>query len=183
MGCKAILTSRVRIGSAAEELMLEGLSQHAGLSTLAKLAESNFALAKTTETDRLELYKETDGKPLLLRWAAGQIGHGNCLTVSDAITYLRSCPEGNDPLEFIFGDLVEDFSQIETRVLCSLSFFTLPARVEHLCDLAGSSVAETEQALRSLVNRSLVVPSEETKTFALVPLVADFLRKKTSESC
>jgi len=181
MGCKAILTSRVRIGSAAEELMLEGLSQHAGLSTLAKLAESNFALAKTTETDRLELYKETDGKPLLLHWAAGQIGHGNCLTVSDAITYLRSCPEGNDPLEFIFGDLVEDFSQIETRVLCSLSFFTLPARVEHLCDLAGSSVAETEQALRSLVNRSLVVPSEETKTFALVPLVADFLRKKTSD--
>ena len=40
---------------------------------------------------------------------------------------------------------------------------------------------DADRALRSLVNRSLVVPSEELKTFALVPLVADFLRKKKPE--
>jgi len=48
-GCKAILTSRRRIGSGAEELILEKLSGEAALATLAKLAESNHALAKTSE--------------------------------------------------------------------------------------------------------------------------------------
>ena len=107
-----------------------------------------------------------------------QIGRGSCLTFADAITYLRSCPKGNDPLEFIFGDLVEDFSEAETRVLCALTCFTLPAKLEHITELAECSEIDADRALRSLVNRSLVVPSEELKTFTLVPLVADFLRKK-----
>lgn len=177
-GCKAILTARGRIGSAAEELILEKLSEEAGLATLAKLAETNPALAKTSKADRLLLYRETGGNPLLLRWTAGQIGRGSCITLKDAIAYLRLCPEGNDPLEFIFGDLVEDFSEAETQVLCALTYFTLTAKVEHISELSGCPEADTERALRSLITRSLVVPSEELTTFALVPLVADFLRKK-----
>jgi len=177
-GCKAILTSRGRIGSGAEELILEKLSEEAALATLAKLAETNPALAQTSEAERLTLYRETGGKPLLLRWTAGQVGRGSCVTFTDAIHYLRSCPEGNDPLEFIFGDLVEDFSEAETRTLCALTYFTLPAKVEHITTIAERDETETERALKSLINRSLVVPSEELKTFALVPLVADFLRVK-----
>jgi tetratricopeptide (TPR) repeat protein len=180
-GCKAILTSRGRIGSAAEELILEELSEEAALATLAKLAESNPSLAKTSEAERVVLYRQTGGNPLLLRWTAGQIGRGSCLTFTDAIDYLRSCPEGNDPLEFIFGDLVEAFNEAETRVLCAFTYFTLPAKVEHIIDLVECPEADIDRAVRSLVNRSLVVPSEELKTFALVPLVADFLRKKKPE--
>ena len=59
--------------------------KHAALATLAKLAENNPALAKTSEAERLVLYRETGGKPLLLRWTAGQIGRGSCLTFTDAI--------------------------------------------------------------------------------------------------
>lgn len=177
-GCKAILTSRGRIGSGAEELILEKLSEDAALATLAKLAETNLALAKTSEAERLTLYRQTAGKPLLLRWTAGQIGRGSCVSFTDAIAYLRSCPDGNDPLEFIFGDLVEDFSEAETRTLCALTYFTLPAKVEHIASIAERDEAETERALKSLINRSLVVPSDELKTFNLVPLVADFLRVK-----
>jgi tetratricopeptide (TPR) repeat protein len=180
-GCKAILTSRGRIGSAAEELILGKLSEEAALATLAKLAETNHALAKTSEAERVTLYRQTGGKPLLLRWTAGQIGRGSCVTFTDAIAYLRSCPEANDPLEFIFGDLVEDFSEAETRTLCALTYFTLPAKVEHIATVAGRNEKETELALKSLINRSLVVPSEELKTFTLVPLVADFLRVKKPE--
>lgn len=176
--CKAILTSRVRIGSAAEELILEELSEAAALATLAKLAETNHSLAKTSKVERLALYRETGGKPLLLRWTAGQIGRGSCLTLNDAIAYLRSCPDGNDPLEFIFGDLVDDFNETETRVLCALTYFTLSAKVEHIAELAGCSEVDTDLALRSLANRSLVVPSEELTTFVLVPLVGDFLRQR-----
>lgn len=180
-GCKAILTSRGRIGSGAEELILEKLSEEAALATLAKLAETNPALAKTNEAERLTLYRETGGKPLLLRWTAGQIGRGSCVNFTDAIAYLRSCPEGNDPLEFIFGDLIEDFSEAETRTLCALTYFTLPAKVEHIASIAERDEEETGRALKSLINRSLVVPSDEFKTFTLVPLVADFLRVKKPE--
>ncbi|HKG48403.1 MAG TPA: AAA family ATPase [Pyrinomonadaceae bacterium] len=179
--CKAILTSRQRIGSAAEELILEKLSERAALDTLAELAESNPALAKTNEPERLDLYRQTGGNPLLLRWTAGQIGRGSCLTIDDAIVYLRSCPEGNDPLEFILGDLIENFSDDETRVLCALTYFTLPAKVEHVSEVAACPSVDADRALRSHVNRSLVVPSDELKTFTLVPLVADFLRKKKPE--
>jgi tetratricopeptide (TPR) repeat protein len=176
VGCKAILTSRVRIGSGAEEVILQELGEDAALATLARLAETNPALAKTSAAERRTLYRQTAGNPLLLRWTAGQIGRGSCLTLSDAIAHLRSCPKGNDPLEFIFGDLVGNFSAAETRALCALSYFTLPAKVEHIASVAGRDEAEAERALKSLVNRSLVVPSEELKTFTLVPLVADFLR-------
>lgn len=181
-GCKAILTSRGRIGSGATELILEKLDEHAALAILAKLAEGNPALAKTSQTERIELYHETGGKPLLLRWTAGQIGRGHCLTLSDAVAYLRSCPEGNDPLEFIFGDLIEDFSDAETRALCALTYFTLPAKVEHIASIAEHDEEETGRALKLLCNRSLVVPSEELQTFSLVALVADFLRVKKPEA-
>jgi tetratricopeptide (TPR) repeat protein len=177
-GCKAILTSRGRIGSAAEELILEKLSEEAALATLGKLAETNPALATTSPAERLTLYKQTGGNPLLLRWTAGQIGRGSCVTFADALHFLRSCPEGNDPLEFIFGDLVADFSEPETWALCALTYFTLPATVEHIATVAERDAAETLHALKLLINRSLVIPSDELKTFTLVPLVADFLRVK-----
>jgi tetratricopeptide (TPR) repeat protein len=216
-GCKAILTSRGRIGSGAEELILEALSQEAALATLAELATHNPHLAQTSEAERLVLYRETAGKPLLLRWTAGQLGRGHCLTFTDALDFIRSCPPENDPLEFIFGDLVEDLSEAETKVICALTYFTLPASVEHILfavNPASSyapeyeaareafhqalnqaapagicaakacqhfSAAEINVALRSLVNRSLAVPSDELKYFTLVPMVADFLRKKKPE--
>lgn len=211
-GCKAILTSRGRIGSAAEELILEKLSEDAALATLAELATHNPLLAQTSEAERLVLYRETGGKPLLLRWTAGQIGRGHCLTFTDALHYLRSCTKGNDPLEFIFGDLVEDFSVEETKILSAFTYFTLPAKAENIAALTNPltkeeqeviglefdasddkhdtepdpptrklSEAEITRALRSLINRSLVVPSEELQTFALVPMVAEFLRKARPE--
>lgn len=180
-GCKAILTSRGRIGSGAEELILEKLSEKAALDTLAELATRNSHLARTNEAERLVLYRETGGKPLLLRWTAGQIGRGHCLTFTDALDFLRSCPPGNDPLEFIFGDLVEDFSEGETKALCALTYFTLPAKVEHIAAIIDLPEPDTDRALRSLVNRSLAVPNDELTAFTLVPMVADFLRKKKPE--
>jgi tetratricopeptide (TPR) repeat protein len=180
-GCKAILTSRRRIGSGSEELILEKLDQIAAMATLADLARHNKLLAKTSEDERITLYKKTDGKPLLLRWVAGQLGRGNCRTITDALNFLSTCPPDNDPLEFIFGDLVEEFTSEETNVLCALTYFTLPAKVEHIAEVAGLKKESVENALRSLANRSLVVPDQEEKAFALVPMVAEFLRRKRPE--
>lgn len=180
-GCKAILTSRRRIGSGSEELILEQLDETAALATLADLARHNKLLAKTSEAERLTLYKQTGGKPLLLRWVAGQIGRGSCRTFTDALHFLSTCPPENDPLEFIFGDLVEEFTPEETRVLCALSYFTLPAEVEYITEVAGLEKKPVETALRALANRSLVVPDQEEQAFALVPMVAEFLRRKRPE--
>lgn len=180
-GCKAILTSRGRIGSGAEELILEKLDEQAALDTLAELATHNPHLARTSDAERLALYRETGGSPLLLRWTAGQIGRGHCLSFNDALDFLRSCPADNDPLEFIFGDLVEDFSEAETHALCALTYFTLPAKVEHIAAILDLPEPETDRALRSLVNRSLAVPTDELTAFTLVPMVADFLRKKNPD--
>ncbi|HEX8502375.1 MAG TPA: tetratricopeptide repeat protein [Pyrinomonadaceae bacterium] len=180
-GCKAILTSRRRIGSGSEELILQKLSREAALETLADLARRNPLLAKTNEDERVALYEQTAGSPLLLRWVAGQLGRGSCRTFADALNFLRSCPPDNDPLEFVFGDLVNEFTEAETKVLCALTYFTLPAKVEHLATFAGCDEEPTDTALRSLANRSLVVPDTEEKAFALVPLVADFLRRRKPE--
>jgi len=180
-GCKAILTSRRRIGSGSELLILEKLDQAAALETLADLARRNPLLAKTSEADRIALYTQTGGKPLLLRWVAGQLGRGSCRTFTDALHFLRSCPPDNDPLEFIFGDLAQEFTDNETKVLVALTYFTLPAKVQHIVELAGLDEEPVEIALRTLANRSLVVPDQEETAYALVPMVADFLRRKRPE--
>jgi tetratricopeptide (TPR) repeat protein len=180
-GCKAILTSRRRIGSGSDLLILEKLDEGAALETLADLASHNPLLARTSEAERLTLYMQTGGKPLLLRWVAGQLGRGSCRTFTDALHYLHSCPPDNDPLEFIFGDLANEFTDEETKVLVALTYFTLPAKVEHLTEVSGLDERPVETAFRTLANRSLVVPDQEEKAFALVPMVADFLRRKRPE--
>jgi hypothetical protein len=129
-GCKAILTSRRRIGSGSEELILEKLDQDAALATLADLARRHPLLARTSEAERIALYTQTAGKPLLLRWVAGQLGRGSCRTFTDALAFLRTCPPENDPLEFIFGDLAKEFTADEEKVLCALTYFNLPAGVD-----------------------------------------------------
>ncbi len=149
-GCKAILTSRRRIGSGSELLILEQLDEAAGLETLNDLARHNTLLAKTSEAERRALHQQTGGKPLLLRWVAGQLGRGSCRTLADALAFLRTCPPDNDPLEFTFGDLARDFTEAETKVLCALSYFSLPAEVKHLAELAELDEVAAEIALRTL---------------------------------
>ena len=180
-GCKAILTSRRRIGSGSELLILEKLDQDAALATIADLAKHNKLLEKTSDAERITLYKQTGGNPLLLRWVAGQLGRGSCRTFTDALHFLCSCPPDNDPLEFVFGDLAQEFTEDETKVLCALTYFTKPAKVAHIAELAGLKVEPVETALHALANRSLVVPDQEEKDFALVPMAAEFLRRKRPE--
>jgi tetratricopeptide (TPR) repeat protein len=180
-GCKAILTSRRRIGSGSEELILEHLDQNAALATLADLARRNRLLARTTETERIELYTKTGGKPLLLRWVAGQLGRGSCRTLQGALDFLSTCPEGNDPLEFVFGDLANEFTPEEERVLVALTYFAFPAKVGHIATVAGFGKKPVGTALAALSNRSLVVPNQEETEYALVPLVAEYLRKHRPE--
>lgn len=181
LGSKAILTSRRPIGSASERRSLEKLGQAAALDTLGELARHHPLLARTSEAERIRLYERTGGNPLLLVWTAGQLGRGRCRNLEEALAFLRSCPADNDPLEFVFGDLAQEFTAEETRVLVALTYFTLPAKVEYVAELADLDSAPVETALGTLVNRALVVPDQDERAFALVPMVADFLRVSRPE--
>lgn len=181
-GCKAVVTSRRRTDVDARIIRLAKLDRDAALELIAELATDRPLLAKAGAEERSHLYEETGGNPLLLRWIAGQLGKGRCRTVAAALDFLRSAPPDNDPLEFIFGDLLETFAESETKALAALTYFTREVEVKLIAELAGLSKTAAEAALGDLSSRALVVPDEEEKNFALVPMVADFLRRKRPEA-
>ena len=118
--CKAIVTSRRRTDVAAEIIRLDRLRKDDALELIAKLAERNGHLARTSEAERLELYEFTKGNPLLMEWVAGQLGRSGsqCHTIADACRFLESAPAGNDPLEFIFGDVGALYTACQSGVDC-----------------------------------------------------------------
>ena len=146
-----------------------------------ELANNNDRLRLANEAERRALYDETGGNPLLIRWVTGQLGLGRCRTIGAALDFLRSAPAGNNPLEFIFGDLLDTFTANETKVLAALTYFTTAMKIRFIAELAGLNEAAAQGALGDLSSRSLVVPDQEETAFVLVPMVADFLRRKRPE--
>jgi tetratricopeptide (TPR) repeat protein len=175
-GCKAIVTSRRRTDVDARIIRLEKLDPQAALDYLAELSEGRPHLQKATETERRQLYEETGGNPLVIRWLVGQLGKGRCKTVAKALEFLRSVPKDNDPLEFIFGDLVDTFTNTEEKVLAALAFFTAPIEVKHIAELGELSATAARTAVEDLADRALIVTDAAQQIFVLGPLVADFLR-------
>ena len=181
-GCKAILTSRRRIGSGSELLILEELDQAAALRMLADLARHNPLLAKTSEADRISLYEQTGGKPLLLRWIAGQLGRGSCRTIGDALR-TSSAVARRGTTHWSSSSATSRTSSPRRKHASSWPSPTSPSRPGRGTSPSWPALDEDrfETALRTLANRSLVVPDQEETAYALVPMVADFLRRKRPE--
>jgi tetratricopeptide (TPR) repeat protein len=177
-GCKAVVTSRRRTDVDARIIRLGKLDQDAALEYLEELSVGRELLVRATIKERLHLYEETGGNPLLLRWIVGQLGRGSCRNLASALDLCRKASAANDPLEFIFGDLLETFTEAETKVLVALTYFTEKTKVNFIAQLAGLTETTSQTALGDLANRALVMPDEADETFALVPMVADFLRMK-----
>ena len=179
--CKALLTSRPLVIATGRRLKLQPLGPAAALQTLADIARDNPALAASPESERLRLITETGGNTLLLTWTAWQVGNGYCTTIADALAHLRSCPPGNDPLEFIFGDLLARFTHEEERIVATLSYPTEPIPVTAIAEISGTDEPTTRRALKLLTNRSIVTPQEGEEKYALVPMVAEFIRHARRE--
>src|SRR5262249_39991929 len=144
----------------------------------------NRRLAAASVEERRRLYESTGGNPLLLRWTAGQLGRAGsrCRTVDEASAFLVQAPPGNDPLEFVFGDLLDTFSESETSVLAALSHFTLPAKVQWLAAVAGLAEVQARTALEDLGGRALLVSDAEEEHFVLPKLAGVFLARKRPEA-
>jgi nucleoside phosphorylase/tetratricopeptide (TPR) repeat protein len=183
--CKAIVTSRRRRTDIdARSVRLDRLVLKDALDLLAELAKNNRHLQKATEQERQELYEITNGTPLLIKWVVGQLGRegSHCRTIPDACAFLKAAPSGNDPLEYSFGDLLDMFTESETKVLAALVHFTLPAKIKWIAEVSGLAERATQTALEDLADRALLVADDTLQNFYLPPLAATFLRRKRPEA-
>ena len=183
-GCKAIVTSRRRTDVDARVIRLDRLEKKDALDLITELAKHNPRLKGATKRERQTLYEVTGGNPLLLHWTVGQLGRrrSRCRTVAEASEYLRNAPRENDPLEYIFGDLLDTFTESETAVLAALTHFTQPAEVKWIADLADLAEPQAQTALEDLADRALLVSDSTAQAFVLPPLAARFLRDKRPEA-
>ena len=133
-GNKAIVTSRRRTDVDARIVRLDHLARDEALQLIAELA-AKYALPATQKN--ANLYEITQGNPLFIRWIAGQLGRegSHCRTIAEACAFIDKAPKGNDPLEYIFGDLLETFTADETKVLAALTYFSLPAKSKWIADM------------------------------------------------
>jgi tetratricopeptide (TPR) repeat protein len=180
-GCSALVTSRRRADATAVTVRLDKLDWPAARSLLAEIAQNNELLRTSSESEWRALYEETGGNPLLIRWVTAQLGIGRCKTIAAAVERLRNPAARNNPLEFIFGDLLDTFTNPETQVLAALTHFSAPVSVKLVAELAGINEAAAQGALSDLSCRALVVPDLEECSFALVPMVADYLRRRRAD--
>jgi tetratricopeptide (TPR) repeat protein len=185
--CKAIVTSRRRADIDARVVRLDRLALSEALDLIAVLAESNRRLARTNEKQRSDLYEIAGGNPLLIKWIAGQLGRegSHCRTIAEAYEFIKSAPKDNNPLEYIFGDLLDTFTESETAVLAALAHFTQPARVEWIAELSNLARQAAETALEDLTDRALLISDEAEESeqkFLLPPVAAIFLRDKRPEA-
>ena len=181
--CKAIVTSRRRDDIDARVIRLDRLEKKDALSLLEELAKNIPPLKRATKKEKNDLYEITNGNPLLIRWTTGQLGRtgGNCRTIPQACKFLENAPAHNDPLEYIFGDLLDTFSNSETAVIAALAHFTLPAPIEWIASVAGINASVARTALEDLTDRALLLSDNDRSTFLLPPLAGVFLRRKKPE--
>ncbi len=183
-GNKALVTSRRRTDVDARIVRLDRLSREEALQLIAHLAERNPRLARASQKEREDLYEITQGNPLLIHWIAGQLGRegSQCRTIAEACAFIDKAPKGNDPLEYVFGDLLATFSADETRVLAALTHFTQPARLQWIAQMTGLAERAAETALEDLTDRSILLSNLESRTFFLPPLAAKFIRTRRPEA-
>lgn len=180
-GCKALLTSRIFVGNKVLAIELSELDQFSALRLLEEIAKHNVSFEKSTEAERIDLYQEIGGRPLLLRWVAGQVGETGCTSISDALSRLSSCPAGNDPLSFIFGDILADLCPEDLLILSTLTHPSLPISVESISEICGVALQRTRISLKCLSTRPLVISDQSEQNYSLVPMVAEFIRHVRSD--
>jgi tetratricopeptide (TPR) repeat protein len=183
-GNKTLVTSRRRTDVDVRILRLDRLSRDEALQLIANLAERTPRLARTSQKEREDLYEITQGNPLLIRWIAGQLGRegSQCRTIAEACAFIDKAPKGNDPLEYVFGDLLATFTEDETKVLAALAHFTQPARLEWIAQMTALPERAAETALEDLTDRSILISNLQSLTYFLPPLTAKFIRTRRPEA-
>jgi tetratricopeptide (TPR) repeat protein/AAA+ ATPase superfamily predicted ATPase len=183
-GNKAIVTSRRRSDVDARIVRLDRLSHDEAMQLIGELAKKYPRLGRATAEEHEKLYAITQGNPLFIRWIVGQLGReGSRLrTIEEAVTFIDKAPKNNDPLEYIFGDLLETFKEDETKVLAALTHFDKPAQPKWIAQMTDLPETSVQTALEDLTDRSILVADFESRTFYLPPLTAKFIKTRRPEA-
>jgi nucleoside phosphorylase/tetratricopeptide (TPR) repeat protein len=182
--CKAIVTSRRRTDIDARAIRLDRLDLKDAKDLMREITESNRQICNADEQEWHELYELTGGNPLLIKWVLGQLGRSGIhrRTLVEACEFLKSAPQGNDPLEYVFGDLLETYTESQTAVLAALAHFTEPVKVDWVAELADLTHVAARTVLEDLTDHALLINDEATQTFLLPTLAATFLRNRRPEA-
>lgn len=180
--CSAIVTGRrSRVDVQAVTLRLDRLIEKDALDLLDKLAGQYPLLRAADHDQRSRLYQETAGNPLLMRWVAGQLGRGGCRTVGAALRFLNEAPANNDPLEYMFSEVLQSSPELELQLLALLSHFPNEMALELIVRLMRAREDVVEMALTALASRALLVPDVELTRFRLAPMVSALIERQRPE--
>ncbi len=179
-GNKAIVTSRLRTDVEARIVRLDRLLLNEAMDLIAELSKNNTILAGSNSEDHRKLYEITNGNPLLIKWIVGQLGRAGShfRTLRQAYGFIDQANKFNDPLEFIFGDLLNSSTENQKTILAALSFFSRPAKLPWISQITGISERIVEVAVDDLVYRSILTSDSEFKEFYLPPLNVRFIQNK-----
>jgi tetratricopeptide (TPR) repeat protein len=179
-GNKAIVTSRRRDDAEARIIQLDQLQEPEAEELISELVKSNPRLNNISDSEKKELFYSATGNPLLIRWILGQVGRegSSIKTISDAIKFMRQAPPGNDPLEYVFGDLLNSLIPSEKIVLATMTYLSDSPRSEWISEINKLSTTTVEMIWEELVNRSILVANKDAKGYFLPYVTSQFVNKK-----
>jgi hypothetical protein len=129
---------RQRVRALAERLRSSGISvilDQCFLEASSPSSATSRAPAKPSGKVRMSK-SECRGCYAPIRHSKFVIRHSHA-TIADALAHLRSCPQGNDPLQFIFGDLLARFTPEEERIVATLSYPAEPVTAVAIGEISG----------------------------------------------
>ena len=182
-GNKAIVTSRRRDNIDARVIELGQLQKSEARKLISELTTKNHRVPDFTDDEKRELFYSTTGNPLLITWVIGQLGRekSKLNTIEDAIEYMRNAPTDNDPLEYIFGDMLSTLINREKNVLAAMTHFNSNPKSTWLSKTTDYSEKTIEKVLQELVARLILVENKETNEYYLSSLTRQFARNKLSK--
>jgi tetratricopeptide (TPR) repeat protein len=177
---KAIVTSRRRDETDARTIRLDQLQEAEAEKLISELAKRNPRLHDISDTDKKELFFSASGNPLVIRWIMGQVGRDgtNIKTVAEAINFMRQAPHDNDPLEYVFGDLLNSLIPTEKIVLVAMVYLNVSPKAEWIAKVTGYSETTIEMVWEELVNRSILVTTQGSKDYFLPHITRQFVKNK-----
>ena len=181
-GNKAIVTTRRRDDTHAQTIRLDQLQEPEAEKLISELAKRNPRLHNISDTDKKELYFSASGNPLIIRWIIGQVGRdgSNIKTIAEAIKFMREAPQDNDPLEYVFGDLINSLIPTEKALLAVMVFLNLSPKAEWIANIVGYSEKTIEMVWDELVNRSILLTIQESQDYFLPHITRQFIKNKLS---
>jgi tetratricopeptide (TPR) repeat protein len=179
-GNKAIVTNRRRDDIDGRAIRLDKLPRAEAERLISELVKRNPRLHDIKDIEKEELYYAASGNPLIIRWLIGQVGRvgTEIKTITEAITFLKNAPQNNDPLEYVFGDLLNSLIPREKVVLAVMVYLSLSPKIEWIAKITDYNEKEIEMIWEELVNRSILVNIKDSKSCSLPYITRQFIKNK-----